>query len=311
MLDVSNKIIEKYMVRKSFKQKSDFLSFLEVELKSRGYNCYVDNKKYLANNRNLVVGDVDEAETLCIAHYDTCATMPIPNFITPNNPFVSLLYQLLIVSLIIGTGRLVSEPVFILTSNEFWSMLVAYIVTTGLLFMMMFGFANKNNYNDNTSGIITLLETMSKLDEDGRKKVAFVFMDNEEKGLLGSMAFYSKHHKNIKGKLVINFDCVSDGDNIYVLFNSESKKDGVLMNKFEQAFVVGEEKKLVSSTKGFYPSDQISFVGHRTITIAALQNSRIFGFYIDKLHTKRDIVFDESNIELISDSIIRYVNSKI
>ena len=51
--------------------------------------------------------------------------------------------------------------------------------------------------------------------EEFRDRVCFILFDNEEKGLLGSKAL-AKKYKNIKqNKLVINFDCVSDGDYLY------------------------------------------------------------------------------------------------
>ena len=79
-----------------------------------------------------------------------------------------------------------------------------------------FGKANTHTANDNTSGVITIIEAACNMPEEFRDRVCFILFDNEEKGLLGSKAL-AKKYKNIKqNKLVINFDCVSDGD--YLLF---------------------------------------------------------------------------------------------
>jgi hypothetical protein len=40
--------------------------------------------------RNIVIGNPDTAKVLYTAHYDTCARLPFPNFITPKNIFIYL-----------------------------------------------------------------------------------------------------------------------------------------------------------------------------------------------------------------------------
>lgn len=73
--------------------------------------------------------------------------------------------------------------------------------------MRFFGNANKTNYNDNTSGCITLLKLMDKyqkLPQKQKDKIAFVFFDNEEKFLLGSFSFKHQHKKIYKDKTFVN-----------------------------------------------------------------------------------------------------------
>ena len=61
--------------------------------------------------------------------------------------------------------------------------MAAYISYFAMLLLMMFGPANRHNSNDNTSGVITVLEIMSTLPENLRDKVCFVLFDLEEAGL--------------------------------------------------------------------------------------------------------------------------------
>ena len=59
-----------------------------------------------------------------------------------------------------------------------------------LLFtVFMGGKPNKHTANDNTSGVITLLELMNRLSPEQKERTAFVFFDNEENGMLGSAFF--------------------------------------------------------------------------------------------------------------------------
>ncbi|MBR4870404.1 MAG: hypothetical protein IKU12_06460, partial [Oscillospiraceae bacterium] len=82
MTDVSRKIFEAYHVRKSKKQKAAFREYLCGELEKAGYAPKVEKKGSFCN---VVVGDPQTAKLLYTAHYDTCAVLPFPNFITPRN----------------------------------------------------------------------------------------------------------------------------------------------------------------------------------------------------------------------------------
>ena len=70
-----------------------------------------------------------------------------------------------------------------------------------IMIWMLFGKANKHTANDNTSGIITIIESAIKLPEDLRDEVCFVLFDNEELGLLGSSAF-SKEYKEVAERML-------------------------------------------------------------------------------------------------------------
>ena len=62
---------------------------------------------------------------------------------------------------------------------------------------MFVGKANKHTANDNTSGVLTLIEA---LHEDELKDVCCVFFDHEEVGLFGSRFFYKKHKEELRIK---------------------------------------------------------------------------------------------------------------
>ena len=94
MTEQSKKILSEMQVRKSRKQKEAFRAWLCGELEAAGYAPQVE-ESFAA--RNVVAGDPEGAKVLLTAHYDTQAVLPVPNFITPRNPFFFALYQLLIV----------------------------------------------------------------------------------------------------------------------------------------------------------------------------------------------------------------------
>ncbi len=304
MTDISKEILEKYQVRKSKKQKLEFIEFLrahfpELRVEEGGFG----------HNRNIVIGDVDNAKVVFGAHYDTCAVMPIPNFIMPKNILLSLLYSCILVVPMVLVMILTGGIVGAITKMPEVASLVSVGVYFLLFGLLLAGPANKHTVNDNTSGVITLVELLSTLTEEQRKNYAFVFFDNEEIGLLGSAFFAKKHKKVMKEKLLINFDCVSDGDYIMLIANKPVYKEyseslSTAFNGLEH----GDGKTvLVENPKGiYYPSDQGNF--KRNIGVAAFKKNKL-GLYLDRIHTPKDTVMDERNIALIVEGILKFTEN--
>ena len=91
MTELSREILRDWQVRKTNEQKSSFIAFLQ----SRLSGLRVEEGGW-PRCRNLVLGDPESADVVFTAHYDTCARLPFPNFITPRNLLIYLCYQLLI-----------------------------------------------------------------------------------------------------------------------------------------------------------------------------------------------------------------------
>ena len=300
MTPISLEILEKYQVRKTKKQKTAFIEFMRAHFPN--IRIQTDGLSY---NRNIVIGNPDTAKVVFGAHYDTQAVMPIPNFIMPKSLTVSILYAfVLIIPMFILAGAVGKAADLILNDPGMVSYftLLAYWV---LLFLMIFGPANKHTVNDNTSGVITLLELMDSMTEEERAQSCFVFFDNEEKGLFGSSFFQKKHKETMKEKLLINFDCVSDGDYLMMIVGKNSFAE--YSEKLKTAFAdVTDKTVLIESSKGtHYPSDQKNF--KNSIAAAAFKKSK-FGLYLDKIHTPKDTVMDERNISVLKTGMIKFFN---
>ena len=168
------------------------------------------------------------------------------------------------------------------------------------------GPANRHTANDNTSGVLTLVETALALPPEHRERVCFVFFDNEEKGMFGSAAFAKKHKGVKKNTVVLNFDCVGDGNSIQFFSQKKLKKDEAALKRMEAAFLpAGDKDVQVVRGFGFYPSDNASF--KRGAGVCALKHKRVVGYYMDRIHTNKDTVLDEDNLTLLRDGALRYL----
>jgi hypothetical protein len=109
----------------------------------------------------------------------------------------------------------------------------------------------------------------------------------------------------MKDKLLLNFDCVSDGKTILFAVKNSAKK---YIPALEKSFVSNENFTVDIASKGvFYPSDQANFKAG--VGVAALNYSKkLRTFYMDKIHTDKDRVFNEENIEFLTTGAIRLCN---
>ena len=305
MTDTTKEIFEKYEVRKTPEQKKAFREYIISYARNLGYN--VKEEAISKKASNVVVGDPDSAKVIYTAHYDTCAAMPFPNFITPKCFPIYLAYQLILTTvmfiipfLIMFVGapivleRTESQPLYTAT------LLGGYALLWFILWLMMNGPANKHTANDNTSGTTLLADIMRDIPTEDRSSVAFIFFDLEERGTIGSRIYKKAHPTIAKTKPVINFDCVSDGKNILFVVKKNAAQ---LVPKLQEAFKSNETYSVEVLTKGaFYPSDQRNF--ELGVGVASLKSFKNGILYMDKIHTKNDTVYDEENIEFLKNGAI-------
>ena len=213
MTALSRLILAQYQTRKTKKQKQAFLSILREH-----FPQMVVQEGGFPKCRNVIVGDVENAKVVLTAHYDTCARLPFPNFIAPKNIVLTLLYSVLIIAPLVLMLLLANWIIGMYTSSFVVKYAVSLVLYLVFMLVLLAGPPNKHTANDNTSGVIVLCELISILTDAQKDKVAFVFFDHEETGLLGSTLFHKRFKKVMDDKLLINFDCVSDGNHIMVSF---------------------------------------------------------------------------------------------
>lgn len=301
MTELSREILQNWQVRKTKAQKERFIAFLQSRLDGLSVE-----EGGLPRCRNLVLGDVESADVIFTAHYDTCARLPFPNFITPKNILIYLLYQLLIMIPFFALGALLVWALVRLGVYAPGAMMLGWLAAFGLiLYVFLLGPANPHTVNDNTSGVVTLCELIKALDEEESARCAFVFFDHEESGLFGSAFFASKHKKALKDKLVINFDCVSDGDELLFVQSGRAKRraGGALAEAFSGA--ADKHAILTGPLGAFYPSDQVNFPCG--VGVAAMQRAPLLGLYMSRIHTARDTVCDERNFSYLVEGARRFL----
>ena len=308
MIENPMDVLKQFPIRKNKKQKQSFRDSVQAYAESLGYDVNIEKGSMGAHN--VVIGNPETAKYLVTAHYDTPAAMPIPNLITPCNVWAFLAYQLFVAVFMILFVVIIGFAVEYLTEDGFLGYWAGYMSIWLFLVLMLVGPANQNNANDNTSGVVTVLETARSFPEEMRNRVCFVLFDLEEAGLIGSAAYAKAHKNQIKEQIVLNCDCVGDGDELMMFPNKKTKKDAKVMDDLRGICVVDGTKSMALREKGFsyYPSDQKHFP--MGVGIAAFRRSKWAGLYCDKIHTKKDTVLEENNVSFLRDRMISLITAE-
>lgn len=301
MKDHLTTIDTRFPVRRTAEEKAALRAYVEEHASACGFSSKVE---VLENkHHNLVVGDPDTAKVIFCAHYDTPANSLVPNLMLPRNPLLGMTYQLGIPILLALVSLGVAYGIKALLSLSMALWVVLYLV---LYFALFFGVmrrgANPHNKNDNTSGVAALLSLM---EQTQGQNVAFLLFDNEEKGTLGSKAYAKAHREAMADKLVLNLDCVGNGQHFLFL-----AKEGAERHASYAA--------LTATVKGgdgyevhFFPlkgsmsnSDYKHFPDG--ISVMACRRGRV-GFYTPYIHTVKDTVADERNITFLAERLSAFV----
>ena len=315
-MSIIETLVEKFPIRKSGKQKEAFRDWFIAWAREQGYTAQATTPRGIFHSTNVVVGDPENAQVVFTAHYDTPATMVLPNFITPCNVLVYILYQLLLVPVILLPAAALAALVgFVLPQLGMEpeaaagiAGLVGFVGVYVVLGLMMFGPANRHNVNDNTSGVAAVMELMQRLPAEQREKAAFILFDNEEKGMLGSSAYAGAHKTVKKEKLLINMDCVGDGENI-LFFANKKTRELPCFPALEAAMQAQEGRNFLMNKmeKSVYPSDQVSY--KLGIAVCACKKMKVIGYYCDKIHTKKDTVCEQANLDFLAGGLAHFVEN--
>lgn len=301
-----NLLNEKFTVRRKPEEKKAFRDFVLSEMEKKGASARVETTGD-GKNENIIVGDPLIAKVVFTAHYDTPASSVFPNIMIPRNQLLFWCYQFVPVIAMLAVALTVSYLVgMVWLKDERAYMLSFLALYYGLYFVMFRGFSNPKNYNDNTSGVATLLSIIEGLDEEALGQVAFIFFDNEEKGKKGSKAYFTDHKAEMEDRLLINFDCVGNGET--VVFIAKEKAEAKDEYKaLKECFTDNGDY-----TAEFYPmqgSESNSDYKNFPCGIGCMACKKTKGglLYTPYIHTPKDTVAKDENIEYITNNILKFL----
>lgn len=282
-----------YQERMHRKSKARFREYLKEKAKEKNLPYYIYPETFAS--KNVVIGNLKTAKYILGVHYDTPPRLP------------SILVKNLTVFNIVG-ALFFPFLIFIFSYFEINLIYALSIYLIILLHLMGIGIANKKNYNDNTSGVLTLLLLMEKLKRDD---VCYVFFDNEEKGLIGSLQLATslKRQKGYKAysKIYINFDCVGRGEVFGIVAFNKAKQ---IANKLIE---INEDKAIeyvIRKRSIFEGSDHFSFKNWNSLGIMCY-NRKGKKLYLNNIHSNKDNYINLNNISSLVNTITKYLDEVV
>ena len=216
--------------RHSYRQKVMFINEFSQPLLDRGIKVELQQKSYLGRKvTNVQIGDLDNAETIIVAAYDTGSRMFIPGYrYYPVNAsqnytreVINTVIQLLIAAVMIGI-------IFLITRN-FSSMnlfrkivaVLADVILGFLIYSVVNGIPASFNYNRNSASDIVIYRLASENLKN--KKVAYVLTDDSISSYRGYQQLNSWLGESAKKKSFIILDCLASGEQVYCFSKNQNK----------------------------------------------------------------------------------------
>ena len=124
--------------------------------------------------------------------------------------------------------------------------------------------------------------------------------------MIGSCSYRKAHKVESDRQVILNLDCVGDGDHLVMFPTKQLKKNRKRLTSLYRACGYFGKKSLTVHEKGFsiYPSDQMVFP--YGVGICALKKSK-FGLYVGKIHTNKDTVLEETNVNILRAALTSYI----
>lgn len=269
---------------------------------------YVHKKVKGTDAANLVAGDVEGADTVLIANYDTPAhDYGNPMYYYPLDGRASLMASLVptyapaLVSIMVIIYILWAWRKYIdFSARPLVSfVLVAVMVLATILGWLFSGnVGNKINMNRNTSGVVAAMAVMQQLSPEARRKTAVILSDDGCYGHAGDylnrMEYSCLDHKHV---IVLN--CVGVGEDLLIGYRKGSRqlaKDVSSVLKGSQ-MISCENNALKYSSFSFYPSG---------ILIARTDSDT----HVVRNSGGKDIDVDVEKMKDLCDSLAAWLNQK-
>jgi len=288
--------LKNYPKRLRKTEKKKFRSFLHKKLNEWGLSTAEFKSKRLLKSVDVFTKS-EKPDVVVMAHYDTPTIIP---------PWLNGLFQL------IGHTRQISLIIFVIVALGALNALggvgdvIYYVLLASLLTLFI---PNPHNANDNTSGVAGVLYLAQHIgrDDELKKRVQLVFVDNEEWGLLGSSDLRRHWLKSgipFDRTNVISLDCIGRGSVPMVIQNGTSDVAQALYQIMHQ----DRSETRLKNMKFIPLSDNFSFRQEGAVNVSLFNKSIIpGGFYIIHAHSPRDKSVNADNISWVAERVLDYI----
>lgn len=285
------------------KQKRKFLVAIGQEFTQLDYQIKYanDEKKGTNHTTDLFVGNLAEAETIICTHYDTGSHIIWPHYryyplygekSMKNYRNVTLIPA--IVSTILVAVFIYLAMYFVPLTGNAKTIFLAISVFLGLLGIsyLSTGFGNKYNLNKNTASIIAMIKIAEALNEEDRKKIAFVLLDHGTSDNSGAQMIRQALPTTMDKRLFVYLDCIGRGDNLVVGYKANLAKNAKQLQDNYKGKMNITTLECDAKRSTFTPTHFFA----RAITIACGNFDDNNELFVDRINSGKDNFVKSENI---------------
>lgn len=300
-------LMAQFPIRRTKEEKQRFRTWAVQQMRQAGWEARVEETSK-GGHQNVVIGDPDSAAVIFSAHYDTPADMIAPNLMMPCNIPAHLAYQAAFIIVLLCLGLLAGAAVGAMTQQPRLGSFAFIAAYFGILLFLNYGRSNQNNANDNTSGVAAVLQLAQRIPQEQRSKCAFILFDNEERGKQGSKFYARDHLQQQYMTLLINLDCVGNGDHMLFICKDMARKCtgfGTLERTIQPTAAITPH--ILNSRFTIVNSDQTNF--KCGIAVMACRRLPIIGYLTGRIHTSRDTQYSSENLDYLTDTFTAWLDA--
>lgn len=317
---MDHNLIEKYTkthgCRFTRAQKKKFLKELDSDMQAAGYGAaQIRGKHFISRAENYLYGNIKQIKTLIVVPYDTperkfwpkVTYYPMDGTKTANKSMLPTYVPILILFAIVFFGVYVIQPKLTSTTSAAIMSAVMFALTLSLVYLMLHGVHNRNNYNRNSIAIAQAVEIARRMDKEERQKTGFLFTDKNKMRFLGaesSVKYLNEHGKNPN---IICLDCIANGSVTKIGYNPQNRKMAAEIAKLYPMKKTNIE--CVKLNDSMRMQSAMSYF-KKAVLISSGETDADGNLYVMDTGTGKDTQIESDLADKIGDMIYRYIHTQ-
>lgn len=292
--EIFQKYQKNYGVRFHGRQKRAVRQAITEDFENMGYQTHLIRKRTLLRHAdNLLCGSIRQARNVIVIPYDTPRRLfwwrsyyyPLNGTRTSNKGIIPLLAPVVVIyALLLGFMQLSEQWLHDPDKMRIASILMLTVLVL-LVYLMLWGMANRHNANRNTAGIAAAIEIAKSLDKDERRSTAFLFLDQNQGRFYGAQLAAEAWQNEHKNPNMIVLNTFGKGSVLQIGYRNHAKKTAMELRQLSESIrpmkaVAMSDAMALSTPMAYFPkataiaAGEIDAKGHLCVKGTATAKDR-------------------------------------
>lgn len=294
------------------KQKDKCINQLIEDFNVLGYeNDTLVHSKLLSKTKDIVFGNLKQAKMVISVPYDTQMRIfskkyryyPFDLVKSHQKAFVPTFFPLIaIYAVALIILEIVGRFAYQTPLYPVYAILMATIFLL-LLYFAYYGFPNKNNTNMYSASLVTAISIASKLTNDQKRNVAFVFTDKNSRSRKGDKLLENNLIAYGRTPLVLSLSTIGKGEEIVIGYLNNNRKSA---NAFIKC--MNTDKKVTAMQISEEDMEGLPIRTHaKSLMIACGIRDENNNLFVRNVQTAYDKEADETLLNSVEEGVLEYI----